>query len=87
VADLIEEVERERKNFESLAVSVSGIGAASAAAPVEDDCVICFDGKREVAVTPCGHVCFCKDCAVAYKKEKLCPTCRSPITSLVRIFN
>lgn len=42
-------------------------------------CVICLDSVREVVCRPCGHLCFCLECANATTTALGCPICRQPI--------
>ncbi len=61
---------------------------ATAAAAVDDDCVICFDGPKDTLLAPCGHVCCCIACANALlEKEEKCPVCRRFIESAFKVFN
>ena len=50
----------------------------------EDNCVICFDGKAEMGIFPCGHVKFCRHCIVKIKKR--CPICHGQIEAKFRFF-
>ena len=45
-------------------------------------CQICFTNKINVCLTPCGHT-YCGDCST---KMKDCATCRSKITTKVKMF-
>jgi len=58
-----------------------------------NECAICLDSFAEIkrsgkllSSLECGHV-LCKDCAESriIKSEKLCPTCRTPITQKPRV--
>lgn len=48
-----------------------------------DLCVICYDTKREMILTPCMHYCVCQKCST---KVTLCPVCRKVIDSAKRVF-
>jgi E3 ubiquitin-protein ligase RGLG len=48
----------------------------------EEACGICLVNKKVIAFAPCGHV-WCNACA---SKLSNCPTCRSNITSRLRIY-
>jgi len=48
-----------------------------------DCCVVCLDAKRTHALVPCGHLILCEECLVA---TKLCPVCREPARSSLRIY-
>lgn len=51
-------------------------------------CVVCLEGPADTAVVPCGHMCGCHDCLDLIKNSSsaLCPMCRGPLTSIIRIF-
>lgn len=63
-------------------------------------CIICADREKNTAFTKCGHLCMCFPCAESYKnqttpgptrsrqtrRKNLCPVCRQPITSILRIY-
>jgi hypothetical protein len=49
----------------------------------EEACSICLENKRIIAFAPCGHATWCNACA---SKLSNCPTCRSNITSRLRIY-
>ena len=49
----------------------------------KDECGICMNAKPEMAALPCGHQSMCSKCSVHFQ---ICPICREPITSFVRIF-
>lgn len=42
------------------------------------ECVVCMAAPKTVAVTPCGHVALCGDCAdeLSKKRGSECPICR-----------
>jgi peroxin-10 len=53
------------------------------------DCKICFDARKSVSSTPCGHL-FCWDCILRYAQVKYeCPICRAPVQpkEIIRIAN
>ena len=63
--------------------AAAGTAAAAVAAPTADDrCCICLTAKRCVAVVPCGHMCYCTQCATIDQ----CPICRGKADSFLRIF-
>lgn len=63
------------------------------------ECIICRDKPSNVAVYPCGHVCFCEEDAKLYKnstitshpitgtksKGRPCPICQREILSLLTV--
>ena len=66
--------------------SAMASSAAGADVPSTGDgflCVICIDAPKTRACVPCGHICVCERCAVPLK---LCPICRSPFDSIMRIY-
>ena len=46
-------------------------------------CVWCLEQHSQVAIVPCGHKCLCAQCK---SKVSVCPICRGPVTSTLRIF-
>jgi len=54
-------------------------------------CVICQDKAPVRAVVPCGHLCLCDDCASSISQrpsnDGVCPLCRGPATSTLRIYS
>ena len=55
---------------------------------VDKECVVCFDSIRCMALAPCGHIALCQPCAEALMLQtvKLCPTCRDPVASVLRVY-
>ena len=52
-------------------------------------CIVCWDQKRAVLCQPCNHLNMCETCAQnvqEQQQELICPTCRAPITELVKVF-
>ena len=49
-------------------------------------CVVCLVKEREMAFTPCNHLCVCMGCAIFDKFNGKCPTCREPVTGMLRIY-
>jgi len=49
------------------------------------ECIICFAERRDTAVLPCRHLCFCIHCAgIARYQCDRCPVCRQLVTSLLQ---
>lgn len=49
----------------------------------ESECVVCFEELiKRVALVPCGHT-LCDQCAL---ELNVCPVCRTPISSYLKIF-
>lgn len=46
-------------------------------------CIICLDNTISHALVPCGHT-LCKECCD--KIEEDCPSCRSPMSDVLKIF-
>lgn len=49
-----------------------------------DECAICFDGEREIALQPCGHKCLCTNCSEGLE---ICPICRTKIQGTLKVFD
>ena len=49
-------------------------------------CVVCQVKQREMAFSPCNHLCVCMGCAIFDKFNGKCPTCREPVTGMLRIY-
>jgi hypothetical protein len=67
--------------------SASGQDAATQGSSEADEhlCVICEDGKKQVVILPCKHMCLCKACA-DFDKIKECPMCRTKVESSITVF-
>ena len=51
-------------------------------------CCVCLCNPADHAITPCGHVCLCGDCARNFGPElqiKRCPICRSEGNSTLKV--
>lgn len=73
--------------------------AAAAPAPVQqqpqqqankleekDQCVICFEKRRDAAIIPCGHLISCMECIEDIKtRGGVCPQCRGGIISVLKV--
>ena len=46
-------------------------------------CFVCCNNPKEAAFVPCGHQLACIDCS---KKCKVCPVCRVPVQSSIKVF-
>ena len=56
--------------------------------PPSDPCVICMDAPKNGLFAPCGHRCACISCCEQIQQgDGICPICRSPIASVVRVFD
>jgi len=65
--------------------AVPGAPAGPAGVEAGMECVICYERAKDTLLQPCNHICFCSDCA-SKLKPNICPVCRSPITSKIKIF-
>lgn len=55
-----------------------------------NECVICCDARREVALIPCGHRSMCNACADQFFKaqaQRRCPVCRGKVKGSLRVFD
>ena len=55
----------------------------------DQECKICWEARATTAVVPCGHASFCFSCIDAYHKadaSHVCPVCRGPITSIMKLY-
>lgn len=55
------------------------------AGPLESECSICLDSRRNAAVFPCGHTQFCLPCVSGYI-GKACPVCTRIIEKICHVF-
>jgi hypothetical protein len=58
-------------------------------AALEDDedpniCIICLDNQRTHMIMPCNHYSYCEACVTPV--PGLCPICRDPVGSIVRVY-
>ena len=57
--------------------------------PETRECVVCMEEHRTTAMVPCGHRCVCDACAAscfAAAQSRLCPMCRAPVVSTMRVY-
>ncbi len=54
--------------------------------PESEECVVCKDAKRTIALLPCRHRRFCPACVLALPKSLLCPSCRTPIARAMQMY-
>jgi hypothetical protein len=55
----------------------------------DDLCVICWDRKRTHIFVPCGHFVVCEKCKRDPKLAhhmRLCPVCRTPASSIIKVY-
>jgi len=52
----------------------------------DNECVVCFDAKVEVILSPCRHACLCKKCCSTLKSfSTSCPLCRTRFESVLNL--
>ena len=54
-----------------------------------EECVICYQNRKDTAFYPCGHTCLCFDCAQRFNREathRVCPICRNRIKDTIKIY-
>ena len=94
-SELIESVKPEDVSVELVesAVPTSDNEAKIASSPnvhdMEDnECTICFCVREKTfVIIPCGHATFCEHCSLRICNDtKRCPTCQTPTTGRLRIF-
>lgn len=53
----------------------------------QEECIICFEAKKDTVFYKCGHLACCYTCAEnMMKKEKGCPICRASILDITKVF-
>ena len=52
----------------------------------DDVCIVCMVEKRDHVFVPCGHMLLCSNCSSRYDISKGCPLCRSPCTTLMKVY-
>jgi hypothetical protein len=64
----------------------SACRAAAAVSDQSNDCIVCFEARRSVALLPCGHVALCKRCFAHVRQQAkaagsvpCCPLCRTEV--------
>ena len=51
----------------------------------EDQCMMCYENKKNLAFNPCAHAIACSECYVKFMKPRECPVCKQAIASLAGI--
>ena len=54
--------------------------------PCKQKCSICLDEIKTHIIVPCGHKCLCDGCAKQVIDMNSCPICRTPIKSVIKVF-
>lgn len=56
----------------------------------EDVCVVCWEGRANYVIVPCGHLCLCTTCAshsiFKGSMDSKCPVCKQPADQTVRVY-
>jgi hypothetical protein len=59
-------------------------------------CVVCWEGKKDHVLIPCGHLCLCEGCCNNMlvsgeggqrKVNGQCPVCRQEVSGFLRVFD
>ncbi len=87
ISDLVD-IAIKPEDAEKLLVAAAAPPAAPppppVATPSTQECPLCMDGDREIALVPCGHV-LCAGCAGRHARES-CPMCRQDVASTMRVY-
>lgn len=59
--------------------------ASSSQSPLQMECCVCLDGKRDVVFIPCGHLVACSACGFKLLQGR-CPICRDPVNQVQRVY-
>ena len=49
----------------------------------DDQCIMCYENKKNIEFTPCAHFVACDACYVKFEKPNECPICKTQIVSLI----
>jgi hypothetical protein len=49
----------------------------------EDQCIMCYENKKNIRFAPCNHNVVCSDCYTKLVKPRECPVCKQAIASLL----
>jgi len=50
----------------------------------ENLCSVCMEEKKNILLSPCNHLCVCEKCSTHI--NNMCPICRTPVTSTLKVF-
>jgi len=85
--DLLRLLKEEKGLDEVFNLDRPGVVTRQTSADDPTICTVCYVGKVNCCIVPCGHHVLCKPCADScLKKEKLCPVCRKPVQQLIQTF-
>ena len=48
----------------------------------EDQCILCYENRKNIAFSPCAHQVMCSECYPKLVKPRECPVCKQAIASL-----
>ena len=48
----------------------------------EDQCILCYENRKNIAFSPCAHQVMCSECYPKLVKPRECPVCKQAISSL-----
>jgi hypothetical protein len=94
---------RERRRMEVADTTVVDLTADDAAVAVSEDkvpspdpegrtgkCVVCWEGKSNIAAVPCGHMAVCEACATSCgfltRAHRTCFVCREKVVRTLKVF-
>lgn len=49
----------------------------------EEQCILCYENRKNITFSPCGHMIVCSTCYQKLIKPRECPVCKQVIASLV----
>ncbi len=62
-------------------------GNAEKADHESEQCIVCFNNKKNIVFQPCNHLICCVECARELHKRPVCPKCRASIEGTVKVFH
>ena len=72
------------------ALASASLKQADHALQQDVECVVCLDERRAMLFVPCGHLCVCTTCCESILEsdaaQRLCPMCKTGITSSMRVY-
>jgi len=49
----------------------------------EEQCILCYENRKNITFSPCGHMIVCSTCYQKLIKPRECPVCKQTIAALV----
>lgn len=78
----------------SIVPSAPPLPSSADKAPLEEGdevCIVCWDGRADHAIVPCGHLCLCGSCSSFAKLHgtlnSKCPVCKGVAQSAMRVYH